>query len=455
MKKCLVFFVFLLTCFFAADDARCEFQKTKIAVLDFQIQGKGFETEDMGKIVAEWLITAFVKEGRFDVIERRLIEKVLREQSFSVSGAVDSQSASRLGKVLGAKIVISGSVIRLSRFTEVNARLISVETGSILAAEKVKSESATRLEELITRMAGIIMKDFPLEGYIVQRSGDKVIIDLGKLAGVKKGMKFMVYKEGEVIRHPKTGEVLDISRIETGEIEVLSMKEKTSTARVIKDAKDQKIEYGQLVRSSSKDQNIGVYTSPSRTTRSEPARKEPKQIKELEAINAKIEKARQMKAENDPGWSNKVMEAYGDLKRIYRKHSRSPELWLAYAKCYWVNNSVKKAEKSLQKAFYFNSNYTDAHIFRGEMYLEEGKKYKNKGRVLNVYKEYSKSSFEAATFAADLDSETKAEVYFKLGETYYDLYEDRQKAKEQWNKSVSTAPGSRWARKAQDKLSAL
>src|SRR3972149_8820224 len=85
--------------------AGAEFKKTKIAVLDFQLHGEGYETRDMGKIVAEWLITALVKEGRFDVIERMLLEKILQEQKLGVSGVVDSESIARLGKVLGAKIV--------------------------------------------------------------------------------------------------------------------------------------------------------------------------------------------------------------------------------------------------------------------------------------------------------------------------------------------------------------
>ncbi|MCP4687105.1 MAG: hypothetical protein GY859_03585 [Desulfobacterales bacterium] len=36
------------------------------------------------------------------------------------------------------------------------------------------------------------------------------MIDPGRLAGAKKGMWFLVYDEGDVIRHPKTGEVLDV-----------------------------------------------------------------------------------------------------------------------------------------------------------------------------------------------------------------------------------------------------
>ena len=63
-------FIMSIPCF-----ATAEFKKTKIAVLDFQLQGGGHDTKDMGSIVAEWLITAFVQEGRFEVIERRMLEK--------------------------------------------------------------------------------------------------------------------------------------------------------------------------------------------------------------------------------------------------------------------------------------------------------------------------------------------------------------------------------------------
>ena len=36
----------------APGPSAAEFKKTKIAVLDFQLQGDDFETKDMGKIVA-------------------------------------------------------------------------------------------------------------------------------------------------------------------------------------------------------------------------------------------------------------------------------------------------------------------------------------------------------------------------------------------------------------------
>src|SRR4030065_119561 len=101
MKRLIAVLMILGISVLMADSARADFKKIKIAVLDFQVQGEKFETEDIGKIVAEWLITALVKEGRFDVIERRLLEKVLQEQKIGVSGMVDESTASKLGRVLG------------------------------------------------------------------------------------------------------------------------------------------------------------------------------------------------------------------------------------------------------------------------------------------------------------------------------------------------------------------
>lgn len=116
--------------------ARAEFLKTKIAVLDFQLQGQGHETADMGKIVAEWLITALVKEGRFEVVERRLLRKILEEQKLVMAGVVDENSATQLGKLLGVKVIISGSVIKFQNVMEVNARIIDVESAAQKSQDK-------------------------------------------------------------------------------------------------------------------------------------------------------------------------------------------------------------------------------------------------------------------------------------------------------------------------------
>jgi len=244
----------VITCFIAVlitfvATAGADFQKTKIAVLDFELKGEGYETEDMGGIVAEWFTTALVKTGRFEVIERAMLNKIIEEQKLGLTGVVDSSSASQLGKILGVKTIISGSVLKLKNILEVNARIIDVESASIIAAENVKSSSSTSLQSLIERMASIIIKNFPLEGYVVNRTVDKITIDLGRMAGVHKDMDFAVYKEGRVIKHPKTGEVLDVEHIESGKIKIVKVRDKLSTGKIIEESKKGSIEYGQFVKS--------------------------------------------------------------------------------------------------------------------------------------------------------------------------------------------------------------
>jgi TolB-like protein len=465
MRKYALILVLISQCFLSYGAAHgSDFKKTRIAVLDFQIQGTGFETEDMGKIVAEWLITALVQEGRFDVIERRLLEKVLREQNLGASGVVDTQSASKLGKVLGARIVISGTVIKLSNLTEVNTRLIDVQTGSILAAEKVTSETAMRLAKLINLMATKIIKNFPLEGYVVQRSGKTVIIDLGERAGVKEGMKFIVFKEGNVIKHPKTGEVLDITHIETGKVEVTRLKEKTSTATIIEDSSDQKIEYGQMVRSAvterkEGEREVGFYTSPPISER-EDEKKQAGVNEQLEAINKKIDQARDLKERNDPLWKTLVYESFADLKKIFRGNEKSPEIYLAFAKCYSVNNRFHKATKSLKKALYFKPGYTEALIAKGDIYFDESKRladdtFDDKAeRESYRAKKTAVKSYEYAMNAGALKPETKAMISYKLGELY-NYFRDKDKAKEYWSGAVKADAKSDWGKKSQDRLTVL
>ena len=230
-----------------------EYEKTKIAVLDFELKGEGYETDDMGEIVAEWFITALVKEGRFDVIERSLLTKILEEQKLSISGIIDEGTATQLGKLLGVKVIISGSVLKIMSAMEVNARIIDVETASIIAAENVRSGTAERLKDLVDQMSVKIMKHFPLEGYVVSRGPEEhmITIDLGKYAGVKTGIEFSVFQEGKAIKHPKTGEVLDVERTTLGRVVIVDVRDKIAKAQILDESFAGAIQFGQRVKSVS------------------------------------------------------------------------------------------------------------------------------------------------------------------------------------------------------------
>jgi len=241
----LVAVVFLLPTITGAQ----EFTKTKVAVMDFQLQGKGFESPDTGAIVTEWFINGLVKEGRFDVVERHMLQKMMKEQEIAIAATGDPSNAVRMGERLGVKIVITGYVVQYQDKMEVNARLIDVKTSSIIAAENVKERGHVPLETLVARLVQKVIRDFPVEGYIVDRDKNKVSIDLGEKAGVKVGMRFFAYKEGKTVKHPRTGQVLDVEPIQTGVLKIEVVRGKISDAIIVEENEPGVIAYGQLVKS--------------------------------------------------------------------------------------------------------------------------------------------------------------------------------------------------------------
>lgn len=254
--KSILFALILLCLAIPVERAAAASGKTKIAVLDFQLQGDTFSNDDMGAIVAEWFITAMVNAGRFDIVERSLLQKILSEQKLVMSGMVDTGNATQIGKLLGAKVIITGSVMHLGDQFEINARMIDVESTSILSAEHEKTANSSQLQKIVMSLSKKMIGKFPLEGYVVSRTAQEIGLDLGANSGVQEGMPFTISKEGKVIKHPVSGEILDVERVETGTATVTAVLDKISKARITGESSPGAIEYGQSARSQVVDAKV-------------------------------------------------------------------------------------------------------------------------------------------------------------------------------------------------------
>src|SRR5437763_6117925 len=63
----------------------------------------------LGTYVAEALSTHFVNAG-LSIIERNMLDKLLKEQSFQETGAVNPETAKRVGQLIGAQAIVTGSI---------------------------------------------------------------------------------------------------------------------------------------------------------------------------------------------------------------------------------------------------------------------------------------------------------------------------------------------------------
>jgi curli biogenesis system outer membrane secretion channel CsgG len=220
------------------------------------------------------LVTELVKTDQFMVIERQELNKILEEQGLGMSGAVTPQSAAQVGKLLGVELMVMGSV---SEFGEkksgmggsigklgiggkvtkrearavVDVRLVNTSTGEIVLAESAEGEeSDTGLDKIdvadidfgnpthwdntilgkasrksIDKCVGFISKamdKIPWEGKVIKANDDGTLyMKPGSAGGVKQGMEFAVYSQGEELIDPDTGISLGSEEQKIGSIKVV------------------------------------------------------------------------------------------------------------------------------------------------------------------------------------------------------------------------------------------
>ncbi len=107
-------------------------RQTVVAVADFVTeQGK---ITQLGRVVTDKMISVLVKSGKFSVLERDLIDRVVDEQKFQLSPFADENSAAEFGKILGAEAIITGKLSDLGSAYYLSTRVIDVTTGSLLTS---------------------------------------------------------------------------------------------------------------------------------------------------------------------------------------------------------------------------------------------------------------------------------------------------------------------------------
>ena len=155
-------------------------QKKRVAVLNFDyatvqgnIQAIFGTNQDVGKGIADLLVTQLVTSGVYSVIERKALDKIMAEQNFSNSDRADPSSAAKIGKILGVDAIIIGSITQFGRDDKsigvggsalggfagryglghvgkrdakavvgISARMINTDTAEILAVAGGKGESS-------------------------------------------------------------------------------------------------------------------------------------------------------------------------------------------------------------------------------------------------------------------------------------------------------------------------
>jgi TolB-like protein len=148
-----------------AAPARAQDTRPGIAVLPFDNGGSyGQDKENfdaLQKGIAGMLISELGANPGARVVEREQIQSLLEEQNLGAGGRVDPQTAAKIGKLVGARYIITGTFVDFYGDFRVDLRLVNTETSEII---KVESDRMQRdhLFDIIRGLATRLMKDVNL-----------------------------------------------------------------------------------------------------------------------------------------------------------------------------------------------------------------------------------------------------------------------------------------------------
>lgn len=118
-------------------------QGRTLAVAPFLPLGPNVRERRLGDIAAELLATRLVKSGKVKVVERGQLDRILEETKLSLLGLTDAANASKVGQMLGADLVVVGSVSETGELISVSIRAVGTGSSEALAAWESRFPAAT------------------------------------------------------------------------------------------------------------------------------------------------------------------------------------------------------------------------------------------------------------------------------------------------------------------------
>ncbi len=147
MNRLIVFFLFLISFSLYATE------KPVVAVFYFKINANITEFDYLSEAICEMFITDLSQSEEITVVEREKLEKILKEQKLSISDFTDETNAIKVGRLINADRIVIGSLTVIETKFRLDARLLDVETGKVIAAEKSQCSSKHYIFDMVDETA--------------------------------------------------------------------------------------------------------------------------------------------------------------------------------------------------------------------------------------------------------------------------------------------------------------
>ncbi len=235
--------------------------KLRVGVVNFQNKTPS-RILGIGEAAADILGTILQKTDRFIVIPQQDMQSILEQQRMGASGAINPDTAARMGEILGLNAIVTGAVTAYSEAEEgrdfiigksktqiarvtVDYRIVDTTTGVQLMADSgagIYEKRATTvfgagakasydpdlrdgaLRDALNKAMVNMMEKLETRkwsGRIAQVDGENLYINAGQRSGLNVGDRLDVYRPGKEIIDPLTKMKLGTTENLIGQVQVV------------------------------------------------------------------------------------------------------------------------------------------------------------------------------------------------------------------------------------------
>ncbi|MCS6783521.1 MAG: CsgG/HfaB family protein, partial [Gloeomargarita sp. SKYG98] len=158
-----------------------------MAVLDFDFASTGLRTLGLygqvgpAKAVSDLLTNRLAHNGTFIVVERSRINQILAEQNLGAGGRIEPATAAQIGRLLGADVVVIGSIIQFNLEETHSTTSIPIFI-DIRSSRKMQKADVKLAARLVNTSTGEILAVTEGAGTAEHESGGVVVSGIGSVS---------------------------------------------------------------------------------------------------------------------------------------------------------------------------------------------------------------------------------------------------------------------------------
>lgn len=242
------------------------------------LNDKNFISSELGNVYGRRLFSRFIRDRRFDVYPEADAADILSEsgtserqlwtsdpsETINIDGldGVVLISIEKYEPVVKKRGIGGTGYLETTIDVELEVRILNSRTGKWVFFNTVTSTISDKvftlksaddaenvlkindiqdttglayraIEQSVMDVESIIRSSFPLEGYVLKVISDRIYVNLARADGIEVGDVMELYRTGEMLTDPVTGEDIDYIRERLGSVRVTEVRDTYSQAAMV------------------------------------------------------------------------------------------------------------------------------------------------------------------------------------------------------------------------------